>query len=463
MDAFIDKLGRIGIWCSQNKYLSAIKNAFQNFMPATIAGSISVLWINVLVNEETGLGALWKPIMILEGLNPIFSAIQYATISCIAIGIVMLVAQEIGEANGETGAYPAILGFISWLLITPTHFGIENLMVKTAEFNQYGEYIIKPLNDFVHLPEGASVIEFNGLLSSYTGATGLFTALIIGIVSMEIYGKLRKMEILKIKMPDQILPGVTRAFEALIPSFIMLVIIGGVGHCLHWATGMYTNDLISTYIQEPLTSIFTESLLAVMLMYVLISLFWLVGIHGDNMMAAMKETLLKPALYYNTALFNQNAKTGYKTFNLTMVEMFAEWGGSGVTLGLVIAIFIFGKREDNRAIATLSVVPSLFNINETVTFGIPLVLNPILGVPFVLAPVACIALGSFLIKLGFCPPIVVEVPWTVPPLFFGFFATGGKIMGAASQLIAIILSTVIYIPFLIAYEKFQNKQASKLE
>lgn len=105
MDAFADKLGRVGAWCGQNKYLGAIKNAFQNFMPATIAGAIGVLWTNVLVNKDTGLGALWDGIMALEVLNPIFAAIQFATISCISIGIVMLVAQEIGEANGETGAY----------------------------------------------------------------------------------------------------------------------------------------------------------------------------------------------------------------------------------------------------------------------------------------------------------------------------------------------------------------------
>lgn len=144
-----------------------------------------------------------------------------------------------------------------------------------------------------------------------------------------------------------------------------------------------------------------------------------------------------------------------------MMQMFAEWGGSGVTLGLVIAIFIFGKRADNRAIASLSVVPGLFNINETVTFGIPLVLNPILGIPFILAPVACVTLGWALIEMGFCPPVVLEVPWTMPPLLMGFLATGGNFMGAVSQLIAIVLSTVIYIPFVIFYERYQNKQAAE--
>ena len=438
MDAFADKLGRIGAWCGQNKYLGAIKNAFQNFMPATIAGAIGVLWTNVLVHEVTGLGAIWKPIMALQPLNPIFAAIQFATISCIAIGVVMLVAQEIGEANGESGAYPAVLGFIAWMTVTPT---------------------AHTLADFVNAKGEAA--SFTGIAGSYTGATGLFTALIIGILAMEIYGWLRKQDALKIKMPEQVPPGVARAFEVLIPSFIMLVIVGGIGELLHATTGMYVNDAISKYLQAPLTKIIGDNLFAVMIMYAIISLFWLVGIHGNNMLAAVKEPIFKPALYANTALFQQGATEGYQTFNITMMQMFAEWGGSGVTLGLVIAIFIFGKREDNRAIATLSVVPGLFNINETVTFGIPLVLNPILGIPFVVAPMVTVAIGYFLIQSGICPPVVLEVPWTMPPLMLGFLATGGHFMGAVSQLIAIVVATLIYIPFVIMYERFQNKEAAE--
>ena len=454
MDAFADKLGRIGAWCGQNKYLGAIKNAFQNFMPATIAGAIGVLWTNVLVNDAMvngnaqGLGGIFPPVMALKPLNPIFAAIQFATISCIAIGIVMLVAQEIGEANGESGAYPAVLGFVAWMVVTPNTY--EAWLADGA------------LKTGAVLPAGAeSLGTFQAIHSSYTGATGLFTALIVGILALEIYGFLRKQDALKIKMPEQVPPGVARAFEVLIPSFIMLVILGSIGEILRAMTGMYVNDIISTYLQEPLTKIIGENLISVMLMYVLISLFWLVGIHGNNMLAAIKEPIFKPMLYANTALFQEGATSGYKTFNLTMLQMFAEWGGSGVTLGLVIAIFIFGKREDNRAIATLSVVPGLFNINETVTFGIPLVLNPILGIPFILAPVVCVAIGYFLIEMGICPPVVLEVPWTMPPFLLGLLATGGSFMGAVSQAIVIVVATLIYIPFVIMYERFQNKQAAE--
>ena len=463
MDAFADKLGRVGAWCGQNKYLNAIKNGFQNFMPATISGAVGVLWTNVLVNSSTGLGAIWKPIMALEVLNPIFAAMQYATISCITIGVTMLVASEIAEANGETGAYPAVLGFILWMMVTPTTFAAKDLGASYIDAKGISHGF--SLGQFINVTGEAAKhkitadsFSYSGIMSSYTGATGLFTGLIVAIVGMELYNMFRKNDALKIKMPEQVPPGVARAFEVLIPTCLTAIVVGAVGLVCQLATGAELNALIYNVIQKPLQNIIGNNLVAVCIMYVIIMLFWCVGIHGNNMVAAVKEPIFRPLLYANTAAYTAHHEIPY-VMNLTMIQMFAEFGGSGCTIGLVIAILIFSKREDNRTIAGISVVPGLFNINETMTFGVPLVLNPILDIPFILAPVVTLVVGYLLVSSGFCPKIVLEVPWTMPPVFLGFLCTGGKLMGAVSQLIVIALSVVIYTPFLIAYEKFQAKQS----
>ena len=468
MDAFADKLGRVGAWCGQNKYLNAIKNGFQNFMPATISGAVGVLWTNVLVNESTGLGALWKPIMALQVLNPIFSALQYATISCITIGVTMLIASEIAEANGETGAYPAVLGFILWMMVTPTSFAAKDL--SASFINSKGVSEAFSLGKFIKVTGAAAKngitadsFTYSGIMSSYTGATGLFTGLIVAILGMELYNIFRKNDALKIKMPEQVPPGVARAFEVLIPTCLTAIVVGAVGLVCQLATGAELNALIYNAVQKPLQNLIGNNIAAVCIMYVIIMLFWCVGIHGNNMLAAVKEPIFRPLLYANTAAYTAGAaqKDIPYTMNLTMLQMFGEFGGSGVTIGLVISILIFSKREDNRTIAGISIVPGLFNINETMTFGVPLVLNPILDIPFILAPVITMIVGYILVSIGFCPKIVLEVPWTMPPVFFGFLATGGSVMGAVSQLIVIALSVVIYVPFLIAYEKFQAKEAAE--
>ncbi|WP_299350579.1 PTS transporter subunit EIIC [uncultured Catenibacterium sp.] len=465
MDAFADKLGRIGAWCGQNKYLNAIKNGFQNFMSATISGAIGVLWTNVLVNESTGLGALWPPIMALDVLNPIFAAMQYATISCITIGVTMLVASEIAESNGESGSYPAVLGFILWMMVTPTSFAAKDL--GASYIDKAGISHSFTLGQFINVTGEAAKHKitadsfgYSGILSSYTGATGLFTGLIVAILGMELYNMFRKNDSLKIKMPEQVPPGVARAFEVLIPTCLTAIVVGAIGLVCQLATGAELNAFIFNMVQKPLQSLIGDNIFAVAIMYVIISLFWCVGIHGNNMLAAVKEPIFRPLLYANTAAYTAHNDIPY-VMNLTMLQMFGEFGGSGVTIGLVIAIFIFSKREDNRTIAGISIVPGLFNINETMTFGIPLVLNPILDIPFILAPVATVVIGYLLVSSGFCPKIVLEVPWTMPPVILGFLATGGSPMGAISQLIVVAASTLIYIPFLIAYEKSQDKEAAE--
>ena len=465
MDAFADKLGRIGAWCGQNKYLNAIKNGFQNFMSATISGAIGVLWTNVLVNESTGLGALWPPIMALDVLNPIFAAMQYATISCITIGVTMLVASEIAESNGESGSYPAVLGFILWMMVTPTSFAAKDL--GASYIDKAGISHSFTLGQFINVTGEAAKHKitadsfgYSGILSSYTGATGLFTGLIVAILGMELYNMFRKNDSLKIKMPEQVPPGVARAFEVLIPTCLTAIVVGAIGLVCQLATGAELNAFIFNMVQKPLQSLIGDNIFAVAIMYVIISLFWCVGIHGNNMLAAVKEPIFRPLLYANTAAYTAHNDIPY-VMNLTMIQMFAEFGGSGVTIGLVIAILIFSKREDNRTIAGISIVPGLFNINETMTFGIPLVLNPILDIPFILALVATVVIGYLLVSSGFCPKIVLEVPWTMPPVILGFLATGGSPMGAISQLIVVAASTLIYIPFLIAYEKYQAKQSAE--
>ena len=433
MDKMADVLGRAGAWCGQNKYLSAIKNAFQNFMPLTIAGAIGVLWCNVIVNETTGLGIFFKPIMALSFLNPAFQAVNFCTISCITVGITLGIAQEIGVWNmgaEKAGYIPGLVGLAAWLSVTNTS----------------------------HVIEGAKD-PFTGVAGNELGATGLFTGMIIGVLAVELFCFFEKQDALKIKMPDQVPPGVARAFEVLVPATLTLIVTACIGSASYNLTGLYLNDVIKNGIQGPLGAV-GATIPGVMIIYLISMLFWLVGIHGANMLSAVKEALFTPLALENVEAFNRH-ETPKNIINMYALQMWGEFGGSGVTLGLVIAIFIFGKREDNKAIASLSIVPGLFNINETVTFGIPMVLNPILGIPFVFAPIVTILVGYVLTVIGFCPVACLTVPWTTPPLVFGFLATGASPMGAVTQAILIVVSTVIYTPFLIAYEKYQNKQAAE--
>lgn len=431
MNKMTDVLGRAGAWCGQNKYLSAIKNAFQAFMPLTIAGSISVLWCSVLISEKNGLGTLVPAVMALDFLNPAFEAIQFATINCITIGITFSVAQEIGRWNlGDKVSYfSGLLGIACWLSVSKHSF-------------VFGKEV------------------FEGFSKEALSATGLFTGMIIAIVSIEIFSLLMKYDKLKIRMPEQVPSGIARSFEVMIPAVITLVCISLLNLlCVNLTGGLFLNDVIKATIQGPVSNI-GATLPGVITIYIIVMLFWLVGIHGNNMMSAVRESLFTTLMLENMDNY-VNGKPVEHIFAKAWVQMFAEAGGSGATIGLLIAIFIFGKREDNMAVAKLSLVPGIFNINETVTFGIPMVLNPILAFPFVLTPAICLGVGYLLTVSGFCPMAVVSVPWNTPPILYGFLATGASWQGAVSQLIIILLATCLYAPFFVIYERYQNKQDLK--
>ena len=463
MDNFAATLGNVGAAFGRNKYLNAIKNAFQNFMPATISGAVGVLWTNVLVNASTGLGAIFSPIMALQVLNPIFTALSYATISCITIGVTMLLAAEIGEANGETGSYPAVMGFILWMMVTPTSFAAKDLSASYIDAGGVSHGFA--LGDFIAVTGDAAAngitadsFSYSGIMSSYTSATGIFTGMIAAIAGMEIYNIFRKNDNLKIKMPEQVPPGVAKAFEVLVPTCLAAIVIGAVGLICELATGAELNAFIYNTVQAPLGALIGNNIVAICIMYVIIMLFWCIGIHGNNMVSAIKEPIFRPLLYANTVAF-QNNQDIPNLINLTTLQMFCEWGGSGCTLALVVDFLIFSKREDNRTIAGISVVPGLFNINETVVFGVPLVLNPILDIPFILVPCACAIIIYVLTSIGFCPRVVLEVPWTMPPFIGVFLATGGKPMAVVTWAIEFVAAMAIYFPFMIAYEANQAKEA----
>lgn len=462
MNKLVDVLSWMAMRCSQNKYLNAIKNAFQNYMPISLAGAIGMLWTNVLVNENGGLGSIFPLIMDLKFFSPIFEALNYASISCMSIVIVLLLSSEIAEANGDHDIYPVIVSFLSWLVVTP--HTIDGLHINVLLHTGGGAIVHTKLSNFVHIPHtvGVTLKDFTaqGIGSIYTSSTGLFTAMFVAIIATELYHLLRNCECLLIKLPEQVSTNQVLSFMNIIPTFLTLLIMSSISYLCILSTGHTINTNIYNLVQLPLQLLTGDNLIAVLVLYFIISLFWIVGFHGKNLMSPLIESFYRPLLYINMAAYNAGLRGKEIPYilNPPMFQIFADIGGSGATLGLVLYILLFSKRHDNRLIANISLFPSLMNINETVIFGMPIVFNPLLDIPFILAPLVTLTVGYFLISTGFCPRIVIEVPWVMPPILLGFLVTGGSIYGALSHLIAICVSLLVYAPFIYIYERKQKKE-----
>ena len=131
-------------------------------------------------------------------------------------------------------------------------------------------------------------------------------------------------------------------------------------------------------------------------------------------------------------------------------------GGSGSTFALIVAILILSKRADSRAVATYALPMGIFNINEPVIFGLPIVLNPVYFIPFLLVPTIQVVIAYLATNAGLIPPVHISVPWVLPPVLYAFFATGFSFAGAVMAVINIAIAIVIWGAFVLVADKMEQ-------
>ena len=409
-----------------NKYLGSIKEAFTMFVPFIIVGSFGSM-LNILVSGANGL-AQWVPW--LSNLSPAFTAINFVTISCMSLPIAFLIGYKLAEKENLPQLESGLIGLLSYLAVCPN-------TIST---------VVEGLKDPVVV---------NGLGAGVIGAQGLFVSMIMSMVAVKFFGLLTNIDAIKIKMPDSVPTGIARSFNILIPIFIIITAFS-VGGCLfNTFTGNYLNVWIYNIIQLPLQALANTTGGILVLALAANQLFWFLGIHGGMVIEGVRGPLSAAGLAENISAVQAG---GVATNILTrgFWTSFVVVGGGGITLSLLIAIFIFSKREDHKSIAKFSLIPGICGINEPVVFGLPLVLNPIFAIPFILNSVIAAFIAVVATNIGFLTCGVLDCPPGLPVFVTGFISYG--IHGIIVQAIILIVTFIIWVPFVL----MSNKQA-KLE
>lgn len=436
---FLNKLEFVGGKISTFTYVSVIRVAFVKLMPIIILGSFATLLNNVFCSATNGLPALFPNLLFLVEYSPIFSAINYATMNFLSVFVVFLVAQAMGKERKIDQTFAGIVALICYISLVPT--AINRVFdVATETYTLAGDKV-------------ASIVIPNALAVNYTNTRGMFLAMIVGIVATEILAKLLNGGKMKIHMPESVPPNVATAFEVLFPSITVAGIFGIFGFVFQKLTELNISDSIYKVLQIPLEAIMQHPA-GVVVLALLCQVFWLIGIHGAQVIGIVKDPIGLAAIAINLEA-HEAGKALPNIFTYTFWNTYATIGGSGCTIGLLIAIFFFSKRADYRTIGGFSAIPALFNINEPLIFGLPLVLNPILAIPFIFAPVVSSIIGYFLTSIDFAARAFITVPFTLPPLVNGFVSTG-SFKTVIVQFICIVVCVLIYAPFVIA----ANRQAS---
>ncbi len=430
MEKFLDKvtevLGGFADKVNGMRYIIVIKNAFYALIPVIIAGAFGTLFGTMVFDSSTGL-AQFAPLAWLADLKPIATALSYVTLSFLTIYVVFLMGLELGKLNEHEGYFPGIVAVMSYLVVNPTTYEATN-------------------------DEGLTMLVSNVLAKQYTDTKGLFLGMIIAIASVELYTRLTRCKALNFQMPDTVPPNVSRSFSSLFPGTLTVAIFSTIGFAFNKITGIYLYDAIYKIVQEPLMGII-QGLPGILLLMFIAQVFWVIGIHGNQMIKPIREPLLIAAITANADAF-ASGQALPNVITMPFWDMYMSFGGSGCTLGLLIAVLLISKRDDMRAITKLSLPCAIFNINEPVIFGMPIMLNPILAIPFIITPLVTGTIGYFATVMGFAAKAVVYIPWPTPPIISAWLATAGDLGAVVTQLICIVVSILIYLPFV----KISNKQ-----
>ena len=429
MGKLTEVLGNFATKVNSFRYIMVIKNAFASLIPVIITGAFGTLFSAMVFDNENGLARI-KALSFLAELKPISSAVSYVTLSFLTIYAVFLIGIELARLNNVKGIFPGIVAVMSYLSVNPFVYEYVNA-------------------------DNITVIAENVLAKQYTDTKGLFLGMFVAIASIELYCWLGRQQRLKLKMPDTVPTNVSESFSALFPTILTVAIIATAGFVIKAVTGMYAYDIIYNIVQRPLEGI-VQGLPGILLLMFIAQVFWVIGIHGNQMVKPVREPLLLAAIAVNTEAF-EAGKEIPNIITMPFWDMYMSMGGSGVTIGLLIAILLVSKRDDMREITKLSLAPGIFNINEPVIFGMPIMLNPILAIPFIATPLITGTIGYIATSLGFAAKAVVMVPWPMPPIVNAYLATAGDIGAVVTQIICIIVSILIYLPFV----KVSNKAAIK--
>lgn len=412
-----------------NRHLLAVRDALIGMIAITMIGSFAVLLNN--------LGSIIKP------YGRMMEAIFGPTWTTLG-----------GDIWWGTFAFMTIFAV----------FGISHKLAKSYGDDGFEAMLIAAACFFIFVPQIGRVPETEGAWGfihfGYFNSTSLFTGIIVALIATEVFIRFTRVKAFRIKLPDGVPPAVSGAFAKLIPGIFTILAFGILGLLFRmFSDGDPLNDWLNTVLVSPLTNAVDTPFFAVLIVF-LVHVFWAVGLHGTNILGGITTPLFTSTGTKNTDLYAAGVTEldQYAILAGPFLDAFVYLGGAGATLGLIIAMFLTARRRHKQLLA-LGTPPGVFQINEPILFGLPIVLNPIWLIPFILAPVIMTIVAYSAISLGLVHPVVTaSIPWVTPAGIGGYLATGGHISGAVLALVNLAISILIYLPFVYFNGRAEDKK-----
>ncbi len=405
------KLAPLGEKIGKQRHLKALREGIMMAMPLVLLGSFFTLIKDFPI-------ATWTEWLKAHGgLDVLLTNMANNSFGLMALITVFGVAYRLAESYETDGPSAGVLAIGTFLMMTPS---------ITSE-------------------AGVAGIPYNML-----GGKGIFAAIVVAMVSAEIYRWFIQKNI-TIKMPKGVPDAVSKSFSALIPGIVILAFFAVVLKVIEVSGLGSLNAILSIVIGKPL-GLIASTLPGTFVAVLLNSLFWFCGVNGGQVVGAVMNPL-----WIQYADANRIAQAAGEALpniiTAPFMDLFVYIGGGGATIGLALCLMFFSKSKSYKTLGKVSGIPALFNINTAILFTFPTVLNPIMLIPFVLTPVVNAILTYGVMAMGLVPYTTgVTLPWTTPPIVGGFLATGSW-KGAVLQIVLVAVSFLIYFPFFKAADK----------
>ncbi|WP_028991608.1 PTS sugar transporter subunit IIC [Thermoanaerobacter thermocopriae] len=382
---------------SDIKFLSALGATFQILLPVILLGSFAALgaFLNIPV---------WQSFVKNTGLATVFMTIQSLTLSIIALYVAIVLPYQYATKLGMKPLSTTIISFMTFLLITPHKL-------------------------------------YTDIPTEWLGYPGLFSAMLISAFTVR-FTKLLQDKKIYLRMPEGVPPIVEEAFASLVPALFSALLAAFIEVGLAKTSFGSIHQVIYSLIQVPLQGI-GLSFPAYLLVQILSTLFMFFGIHGNVVFSTISPLTLAASAENLKALSSGLPLPNIITDSFSVL---CQPGGIGGTFGLAFLMAFTAKSKRLKTLGKMSIIPAIFGINEPLLFGIPILLNPLLFIPYILNPIIATTISYLSIALGITPRLSgVIVHWTVPPVVSGFLAQG--VPTAILQIVVIIITTLIWLPF----------------
>lgn len=422
MQEFLEnKFAPFAIKLAGQRHLAAIRDGFISFMPFLIIGSLFII-----IQDFPAPG--WQELQT-KLFGPEFNQFiilpKRVTYDIMSLYVVAAIAYKLAQSYKIDAFSAAILGISSFILLTPitTTIAIDGV-----------EHTV------------SRVITVGG----WYGTNGILVAILTALAVTELFNYFIKKGII-IKMPEGVPPAVSRAFSALVPGFVIIVVMLLVRLLFLQTSYKFIHDFIYKIVSVPMQAFVANNILGAIGTVFAISLLWCIGLNGGAIVNGIMRPFWVPLQDANLAAI----EAGQPIPNIITEQFFDMiWiGGAGATLAVVFLLMFRTKSKQYRELGKMSLAPGLFNINEPIMFGLPVVLNPIGIIPLILGPVAITIINYVAMALNIVArPTGVIIPWTTPPVLQGFLITG-SVSGALLQIVDMIVVGLIWWPFIAIMDK----------